>query len=172
MRWLVILALLGGTAYGQAPTEATQKPGLKSARTARVITLAATAIPAAVIWFTPDDRNATWDDVVGLSACATFLIAPSAGHWYAGEGVTTGLALRLTGATVLTATFLGDPREQRNLTMVTAIGGVTGVSLAVAGAIWDYATVDDAVRRLNAREYQLAPIASHNMTGLSVVGRF
>jgi hypothetical protein len=54
------------------------------------------------------------------------------------------------------------------------VGGITGLGLYEAGAIWDLVTLPRSVRRYNKRQLdlQLAPLVTHETTGLSLAGTF
>ena len=175
MRWLLLLVLFSGTAHAQAPERETPPPGLKSARVAMGLSLAATAIPMAAVVLIPDDPNRTIDDVFGLTACGLLVFTPSLGHWYAGEGVTTGLAIRLTAAAMFAGFAIGDFQEKSRATPLLSTGAGLAFGLFEVGTIWDIATVDRAVARHNAQQWraQLVPMAMpHGGAGLSLAGSF
>jgi hypothetical protein len=185
MRYLLVLVLLGGTAFAQAPGDAPLRdpaaldppPTAKTKSTAEayLVTIAATTVPIALSALAePDDASkaTTFQNALGVVGIAGMLLGPSAGHWYLGEGVTTGLALRLTGAAVIGGLVLGDPHA--NHVGVLIVGGIAGVGLWETGTIWDLVTLPRSVRRYNKRqiEMQLAPMVAPGTTGLSVAGRF
>ena len=89
-----------------------------------------------------------------------------------GEGVTTGLALRLTGAAVIGALAISDPHAEHLGVLI--VGGMTGAGLYEAGFIYDLVTLPRSVRRYNKRQFevQLAPMVTHGTTGLSLAGTF
>jgi hypothetical protein len=170
MRCLLVLVLLASTAYAQAPDET---PELKSKTTAAVLSWGTTAVSIFAILAIPDDPTTKVDDVFGLTAASLFVLGPSAGHWYVGEGLTTGLALRLTGAAIFTGLVLGDPEERSRASGELTAGAIGAMLLVSVGAGWDLATVNRAVADHNARQLQLAPmVTSHGGTGLSLAGTF
>jgi hypothetical protein len=186
MRTLLILVLLSGTAFAQAPGAAPTIDPLfskevdspegppKNLLSAYLITVASTSVPVMLgALAAPDDGHqaTTFQNAMGIVGIAGMVLGPSAGHWYAGEGVTTGLALRLTGAAVIGGLVVGDPHA--NHVGMLIVGGITGVGLWEAGVIWDLATLPRSVRRYNKQhQVQLAPMAITSGSGLSVAGTF
>jgi hypothetical protein len=186
MRCLIMLVLLSGTAFAQPPGAAPTVDPLfskevdspdgppKNLLSAYLITWASTAVPVALsVLSQPDDgKDATAaQNALGVVGVAGMLLGPSAGHWYVGEGVTTGLALRLTAAAGVGALAIGDPHMSH--LGVWILGGITCVGVYEAGVIWDLATLPRSVRRYNKQhQLQLAPMATSGGTGLSVAGTF
>lgn len=169
MRWLLVLVLVSGTAYAQAPNET---PELKSKTTAAVLSWGTTAVSVFAILAIPDDPTTKVDDAFGLTAAGLLVLGPSAGHWYVGEGMTTGLALRLTGAAIFTGLVLGDPEERSLASGELTAGAVGAMLLVTVGVGWDLATLNRAVAEHNARQWQLAPMATAHGGGLSLAGTF
>ena len=104
---------------------------------------------------------------------AGMVLGPSAGHWYAGEGVTTGLLLRGGAAVATGALVLGDPHLERPAPTLLGLLGAVGVW--EVGVIWDAWTLPRAIRRHNrALEVQVAPlVTTHGVTpGVTLAGRF
>lgn len=176
MRWLVLVIALCGTAHAQAPGETPPRPegSHKSILSAYLVTAAATTLPLTVAAIgAPDNEynHPTRAAVFGSLGIAAAVLGPTAGHWYAGEGMTTGLALRLTGAAGVGALVLADPHGQNLGLLIT--GGVVCAGLWEVGAIWDLATVPRAVRHYNRqRDLQIAPMAAPHTTGLALAGTF
>ena len=100
----------------------------KSKTTAAVLSWGTTAVSVFAILAIPDDPTTKVDDAFGLTAAGLLVLGPSAGHWYVGEGMTTGLALRLTGAAIFTGLVLGDP-EERSLASGELTAGAVGAML-------------------------------------------
>ncbi|HTL35733.1 MAG TPA: hypothetical protein VL326_21535 [Kofleriaceae bacterium] len=191
MRTLLVLLLLSGTAFAQAPGETQQlqidpmyrkeidpavpPKNAKSFLGAYLVTVAATSVPVVIgaLSEPEDGQSATpLQTTFGVVGIAGLVLGPSAGHWYLGEGVTTGLALRLTGAAVIGGLAISDPHAEHLGVLI--VGGITGLGLYEAGAIWDLVTLPRSVRRYNKRQLdlQLAPLVTHETTGLSLAGTF
>jgi len=138
----------------------------KRVLTAYAITWAAVALPAlAAALASESDPDGTGPTAIvfGSVGIAGMVLGPSAGHWYAGDRVTPGLALR-GGAAVAVATLaLADPHlEHPN---VTIPGLLLAATLWTGGVVWDVATVPRAVHRANLR-----PIV--NARGVALAGTF
>jgi hypothetical protein len=138
----------------------------KRVLTAYAITWAAVAVPAmaaAVASETDPDGTSRTAIVFGSVGIAGMVLGPSAGHWYAGDWLTPGLALR-GGAAVTVATLaLADPHlEHPNLTIP---GLLVAASLWAGGVVWDVATVPRAVHRANQRPLVTA-------RGVAIAGTF
>lgn len=187
MRTLIVLVLLGGTAFAQAPGNTPEKdplyvkegfdsptPPPKNLLSALFVTWAATAVPVALAAVAePDDSRqaTTFQNALGVVGIAGLVLGPSAGHWYVGEGVTTGLTLRLAAAAGVGAIAFYDPNMSNLGLWIT--GGLTCVGVYEAGVIWDIATLPRSVRRYNKQhQVQLAPMATSGGSGLSIAGTF
>jgi hypothetical protein len=111
-------------------------------------------------------------------------VAPSFGHWYAGDGWTTGLRWRLAGAGAATIGIMwvavdciGSDCGESDFHpgLMLAVGG--GVAF-VGGMIHDIATAPRAARAHNARlegrvqDVTVRPAFGNDRLGLSVSGRF
>ena len=119
------------------------------------------------------------DNVPGFVASnAAALLLPSAGHWYAGRALTTGMGIRLAGMAVF---YGGVAYFAHNFAFESANGGeslglaiaVTGLAGVGLGALWDIGTAAGEVERYNARHHtslQLAPTALRAPTGATVPG--
>src|SRR5690349_1647119 len=124
MRTLLILVLLSGTAFAQAPGAAPTVDPLfskevdspegppKNLLSAYLITWASTVVPVTLSLVAEPEagKDATaLQNGLGVVGIAGMLLGPSAGHWYVGEGLTTGLALRLGAAAGVGAIAISDP---------------------------------------------------------------
>lgn len=102
------------------------------------------------------------------------LLAPSFGHWYAGNYFTTGLKLRLVA---LVATLGGTGVLVEGDTTDTAVAGVvlalTGVGMFVYGTIQDIGTASSRVRQHDrGHDLAISPIVSPSSAGFALGGRF
>lgn len=177
MRSAIAVALLvGRTAFAEAPSEVPAKPAPhKSLVTAYAISIAATGLPlvAGAIGAGEDDRGAR-ANAFGVLAVSVLVLGPSAGHWYAGEGVTTGLVLRAGGVAGFAALAIYDPHLDHPAT--TIVGLAAAIGLYETGLIWDAVTMPRAVRHFN-QEHALAlvPLVTSQQTsatGLAIAGAF
>ena len=110
---------------------------------------------------------------LALASFATMLVAPSAGHWYAGKTLTAGMGVRALGGTVATLSLM---------LLVASDGEMPGVEEAFwlgtitvgVGAIWDIATASSAVDQWNRKHATVMPTALKlgDGYGVGVVGRF
>jgi hypothetical protein len=110
-------------------------------------------------------------------------VAPSFGHWYAGEGWTTGLKWRIGGAGAAVFGVMwtaidcmsSDCNDTAHPGMFLAIGG--GVAF-VGGIVYDVATAKRAAREHNARitgrvqDVTMRPTFGSGTTGFALSGRF
>ncbi|MBA2542091.1 MAG: hypothetical protein H0V17_20795 [Deltaproteobacteria bacterium] len=104
------------------------------------------------------------------------LLGPSIGNWYAHEGFTRGLGIRLVGLGVaalgvlvaLDSGFEGGEDRKVDVILVISAG------LFVAGTIDDIATAPFAARKYNARfeNVTVVPTANEHGGGVSLIGRF
>lgn len=158
----------GATAPGDTPPRAATPK--KKVSSAFLLTLAATSGPLAI--------SAIGGETCGREACAAsfgmiglagMILGPSAGHWYAGDGVTTGLVLRAGAATAVTFLALRDPYLE---SPVLTIGGlIAAVGVWETGVIWDLVTLPRAVRRHNrAIDLVVMPVVTDRSTGLALSG--
>lgn len=177
MRNLVVviaIVLLGRTASAQPPGETpVKKVERKSLASAYLITIAATAVPVAISAIGAEDGDGRGAAVFGVIGVAGMVLGPSAGHWYAGERVTTGLVLRVGAAGAVVALAVNDPQLEHPAP--TLLGLLAAVALWETGVIWDAVTLPRAVRRYN-RAHQLAvtPLVTGDgpTTGVAVAGTF
>ncbi len=170
MRALVIVVVLfARTAAAQAPGDTPPAPdGDKSLLSAYLVTVAATSGPfIAGALLAPDSNDRTWRaPAAGVLGIAGAILGPSAGPWYAGEGLTTGLELRLGAGAIVATLAIRDPHLDHP---VETVGGLLGAAgLWEVGVVWDAVTLPRAVRRANRRV--VAPIFTG--TGFAVAGSF
>jgi hypothetical protein len=109
-------------------------------------------------------QRKTTDDRATAYALVGGVLLPSAGHWYAGKLVTTGMALRAGGALAMLLMY-GDP-DSRDGAIAMGVLAMTG------GAIWDIATAGDAVEDWNRAHAAVAPMRVGSGYGAGLVGRF
>jgi hypothetical protein len=112
------------------------------------------------------------------------VVGPSAGHWYAGKPVTTGMVLRAVGvgAAILSANKAAECLAEACGDNVGELAGtvlVTGLGLVVVGTVWDLVTADDEAAAWNRRhglDVDVAPTVigtAHGLApGLARAGRF
>jgi hypothetical protein len=107
----------------------------------------------------------------GVLGMAGLVLGPSAGHWYAGEGVTTGLVLRGSAVTGMVFLALRDPHLE---TPVLTVGGlIAALGVWETGVIWDLVKLPRAVRRHNRKvDMLVAPVVTDRSTGLALSGRW
>jgi hypothetical protein len=158
MRSLLLVVLLcHGAAADPAPERGT------SLFDAYLVTLAATSGPVLAGMAISGEQDHGWRaNMGGVIATAGLLLGPSAGHWYAGEGFTTGLALRLGGAAGLVTLAVADPHAESGMTWL-GIGAAIG--MWETGFLWDVVTLPRAVRRTH-----VVPVVTAN--GIALAGRF
>jgi hypothetical protein len=181
MRWLILMIALCGTAHAQTPGEASpqSEPDSKSVAGAYALTVMATMVPLTVGVMgaeeTSDDHPNRQAMFTGLGVAA-LVLGPSAGHWYVGEGITTGLVIRTAAAAGIGAIALAAPprmTEKSSPSGLVIAGLIMGVGAWETGLIWDLATVPRSVHRYNKRhQLQLAPMAAPHTTGLALAGTF
>lgn len=126
--------------------------------------------------------DATENETLGTAGALGIWLAPSFGHWYAGQGWTTGLKWRLAGTAAATAGIMWFAVEcipgcddGAHPGLLLAIGG--GVAF-VGGVVNDIATAPRAAREHNARiegwlrDVTVRPTFGSGRAGLAVGGRF
>jgi hypothetical protein len=125
------------------------------------------------------------DFAMGLAGGGVLLLAPSLGHWYAGEADGKGLGLRLGGAALvglggllMLNGFVGTDNEaetsddEQEQQIIIGLGvGISGLVLGGAGVLYSVLDADDAVRR-RAPALHLAPMAARGTAGMMVGGTF
>jgi len=122
---------------------------------------------------------------LGLAGALGTLMAPSIGHWYAGETSAAGLGMRLAGVATLFLVVASAVSEDdggcdfdepcsndHDAKLEAALWA--GVGLYVAGTIYDLATSASAAREHNhrLRGFALAPVVHGDSRGLALTGRF
>jgi hypothetical protein len=188
-----IVVLLLGTAQAQpgavvpAPPGATEpivsrpEPALLSEGAALGLSLGGTFVAYTMFGISANlDDESVRTPLLVTSSLAT-LLAPSAGHWYAGTIVTRGFGLRVGG---LAAGYVGlglllgcvghhDDECRSNETLAVGLL-ILGAGLWATGTIDDIVQAPKRVARINAqrRAYAVVPIASADSVGVAVIGRF
>ncbi|MBS1119789.1 MAG: hypothetical protein H6Q90_2017 [Deltaproteobacteria bacterium] len=180
MRLLIIVILLlgaAGPASAQAPGETRVTPvPRKSLLDAYLISIGATALPyAAAALASGGNTEGPRADLCFVIAGAATVLGPSAGHWYVGRYVTTGLVLRVGAAGGVVALAIASPRLDDDGAVFSGLMGA--VALWEVGLVWDLVTLPRAVRRSNtAHQLRVAPLftttANGPVTGLSLGGDF
>lgn len=163
---------------------AIEVPELKSENVTTGASAIGTAVPLVLFtaaWMTHYDDDTK--DTLLWAGGATLLVGPTAGHWYAGKIVSTGLGLRLGGAALM-ALSSGLAGQSAVPELLGADGGsyelgiagvVLGGGLMAVGAIHDIATADNAARAYNhkhARTLNVTPTITREQTGFALVGTF
>lgn len=121
---------------------------LKSPTTATLLALAGAVLPVAVMVATSE----TGDDDLFSGALLASTLTPSLGHWYAGEFLTTGMALRgVGGLLVIAGVAQALSCFEGCSDGAGAAGGLilAGAGSYVGGTIYDVATAGAAARRYN-----------------------
>ena len=174
MRWLPFaLVLVARLAFAQAPGETPPLPeqdDQKAVWAGYMWSLAATTAPLTVgIALDPDNDHKTYRTLADVMLVGGLTLGPSAGHWYAGEGVTPGLALRVGAAAAIAGLAMWDPHLDHG---AITIGGLMLAAHAwIGGLAWDLATIPRSVRHYNrAHQHQLTPVITGN--GVAIAGRF
>jgi hypothetical protein len=118
---------------------------------------------------------------LGTTGALGTLLAPSFGHWYAHDGLTRGLGLRLLGLGAgavglsMALDHLFDDSESAHADDGTiAALMIAGIGLYAAGTIDDIATAPSAAHRYNARfeVMGVVPTMSQHGGGFALAGRF
>lgn len=133
--------------------------------------------------FSNADRIADHEirEAVAAASALGAMLAPSAGHWYAGKLVTRGMGLRAAGVLAAVVGFTGTFRDcepfvsgqtcdTRPALTLMIIGG----GLVLIGTIDDIVTAPLRVRRQNRERagVAIAPIVTRDTAGLALGGRF
>lgn len=143
-------------------------PELRSPTTAVLMSLGTTAVGYGLV------IGASNPTLVATGAVMA-LVGPTTGHFYAGDYWNAGLGCRLLG---IGATFVGGVTIFASEGDSTAGGAlvVGGGLLYLGGAVYEIATAGRAARAYNreaaVNSLKVAPMVSHQTTGLSLVGRF
>lgn len=177
MRTAVAIAVLLGSTSASAnpppPAPASIEEGPKSPFLATLLSFGATAAPSALGYaiFGNAGSGGQVSDGLLLTIGASVLIGPSAGHWYAGKVVTTGLVVRALGFLALSGAISagGDTETGTGLLFV-------GAAMLVGGGAYDLATADRSARESNfahATKLMLAPrVSADGQLGLGLTGSF
>lgn len=165
-----VLLSFAGAARADAPGETPPRPRApKRLSTAVLVTLAATSGPLAVAALGESCDTDACAGTTGMIGLAGLVLGPSAGHWYAGEGVTTGLVLRGAATTATVFLALRDPHLE---SPVVTIGGlIVAAGVMETGILWDLVTLPRAVRRHNRDlELLVTPVVTDRAAGLALAG--
>ena len=111
---------------------------------------------------------------VPIGAIGTVL-APSFGHWYASEGMSRGLGIRLLGLGILVFdTYVGlQCSEDCNFGPTLKGSLYVGIGLYLAGTLDDIATAGSAAQAATQRRnVTLVPMIRRDASGLMLTGRF
>lgn len=111
----------------------------------------------------------------GLLGLVGTFVAPTMGHWYAGSGMTRGLAVRLAAGTAMVLSIgylLSCEDECPEKGAVDILIGSLVVD--AIGTLDDIITAPLAVRKHNERieSLGLAPMVGNHSAGLAIGGRF
>ena len=178
-----------------AHAQEAELPALKSERVATGASVAGTLVPIAMMVAASQIEDDATSSALALGGAAGLFIGPSAGHFYAGQIMTKGLALRLGGAMVVAGSLVagfGDDcflfcpdnpdssvpylHEDTNDNNEHWLGvAVIGVGVFAVGVIHDIATADNEARaynRAHARTLTIAPTLGREQAGFAVVGTF
>ena len=171
--------LIAALIVAALPVAAHAESASKDPETAWLASAGATAVPVALGVV----AAAQGSEAGYLLATAGVLIGPSAGHWYAGDTLSTGLGIRLAGTALAggllysaaECAIIGDESGQSHCRIKEGLF-LAGVGLILVGAIHDLGSASDTVRRANARTIQIAPTmvsgARGTGAGLGVSGAF
>ncbi|KAB2906617.1 MAG: hypothetical protein F9K40_06275 [Kofleriaceae bacterium] len=166
----VLLLSSASAAHADAPGETpTRSRTPKRLSTAVLVTLAATSGPLAVAALGESCKSDACAGTTGMIGLAGLVLGPSTGHWYAGEGVTTGLVLRGAATTATVFLALRDPHLE---SPVVTIGGlILAAGVMETGILWDLFTLPRAVRRHNRDlDLLLTPVVTDRAAGLALAG--
>jgi hypothetical protein len=170
---LSLTALTASAAHADAPGETSPRRDVahKRVRTAYLYSWSATMAPLLVGGMSDFCGGETCAASLGMIGVAGLVLGPSAGQWYAGEGVTTGLVLRGGAAVAVTFLALRDPYLDDP---VLTVGGLlAAVGVWETGVIWDLVTLPRAVRRHNRKvDMLVTPVVTDRSAGLALAGRW
>jgi len=140
MRLLVVALAALGVA---SPTEARAAP---DPEVATGLATLGTVVPVGGLVYAGFGRTRAWRPILATSYAA-LLIAPSAGHFYAGDYLTTGMAVRVIGAGAVGLGFTAmdcDAGEHMYCLPPGLIPILLGTVTMIIGAGMDMASADDA----------------------------
>jgi hypothetical protein len=151
------------------------RPSPKSRKLAAALSLAGSVAP--YVLFAPaagsehPSRAAT--DLAWMGG-AMLVVMPSAGHWYAGEVWSTGLAVRIAGAAMIGASLWEIHRDHGSPSPLDAVPIAAGGLLVLVGQAVDVGTSEPAVDRWNRAHVDVMPMLMPvgDGYGAGVVGRF
>jgi len=167
------------------PEQVTQ-PGDKDPNTALALSLGGTVGSIALLSLGSNSDSGAMTTAGSLG----LWLAPSFGHWYAGEGWTKGLSLRVGGSAaavvgvmwVFTSCVTAVDSDGGGSDDSCGSGGwalaVGGTAAFVGGMVYDIATAPGAARRHNARARErlqgvsVQPTFGSHRAGVAVSGRF
>lgn len=155
----------------------------KSPGTALILSLGGTVAAFAI------GGVANENALLGTASGLGVWLAPSFGHWYAGDGWTTGLTYRMAGGAAMAAGAIwvlsecslghdnngGDDCGEPGFALI-----IGGAAAFVGGMVYDIATAPGAARRHNERQrqrvmqyqYAVTPTIGGDRVGLAIGGRF
>jgi hypothetical protein len=138
---VIVVLLVGAPGVARAEPDPTVATGLATAGTA--VPVGGLALGLATI-----GRTGAWKPILATSYVA-LLVAPSAGHFYSGDYVSTGFGIRVFGAVAVGVGFLAmecDEEEKRQLFCIPpgVVPVLLGTVTMLVGAGWDMATADNA----------------------------
>jgi hypothetical protein len=167
--------LLAASAHAD---DAPPVPDERSGTTALVLSGAGTALPV-LLMATHEVQPGSIRDGIFTVGTIGLVLGPSVGHWYAGEGFSLGLGLRLAGVAVALVgvsaakSSCTDPPQNECGIAIGAYSVLAAGTLVGAGAIYDVATAPRAAHRYN-REHAITvtPMPLHAGYGVGLAGRF
>jgi hypothetical protein len=125
--------------------------------TATVLAVGGTALPVAGFLSIPSLPQRAEGPML-VASVATLLVAPSAGHFYAGEYLSTGFQIRIGGGAAVgvgTAIMFGCIEGHSDAAAMCTYGGyalaVAGIATMAVGAVHDIATAHDAGESSSAK---------------------
>lgn len=162
---VVVVVLLALASPARA--EPTAPPEPKSPVTATALALTGTIVPLAVI----GAGIGANDTRVMLGGMAGLMIAPSIGHWYAGEAFTTGMGIRIVGGGIamLSFAYLIETDGESSAAGYLMLGGA---GCAALGAVVDIVTAPGAVDAWNKKHVDVTVMKTGTGYGIGLVGRF
>ena len=164
----------------------------KNHKTAQWLSGGGVAVSSALVvgGFAFAGRGETFNMPLLWSGIATSVVSPSLGEWYAGEWVTIGMAVRVTGAGIASFAIAHQQYDTVCLDSTSAapktcrVFNGTGIVLLglaaiafVGGAAYDVADAPEAVDRYNAHHgFAVTPMPMAGPQGLvpgvSIAGYF
>jgi hypothetical protein len=158
-----------------APLAAPMSDDDESPATALMLSIAGNVVPTVAL---VAGSHANSDGLLWFSAIGSLLL-PSMGHWYAGDYLTPGLGIRAAGVVLagLGSSAVFDSCASSCGSAAGYAGILAGVTLFIAGAVYDGVTAGDAARSYNTKHHlQLAPTmvndGMHSNVGLGLGGTF